>query len=104
MNPIDTSLRKKIVLKLKKVYDPELNISIVDLGLVYDIQTQEKNVCVSMTLTTIGCPLFESIEKDIREKLLALNEIETVSLDIIFDPPWSLEMVSPEARIELGLE
>lgn len=104
MNPIDTSLRKKIVLKLKKVYDPELNISIVDLGLVYDIQTQEKNVCVSMTLTTIGCPLFESIEEDIREKLLALNEIETVSLDIIFDPPWSLEMVSPEARIELGLE
>jgi metal-sulfur cluster biosynthetic enzyme len=97
-------IRKKIARKLENVLDPELNISIVDLGLLYNIEIKEKTAIITITLTTIGCPLFETIQKDIEKNVKQLSEIESVTTNVVFDPPWSLSMVSPQALAELGME
>ena len=95
-------LQEKIREKLKKVLDPELNISIVDLGLVYDINIKKnKDVKILMTLTTIGCPLFPVIENNVKSALkdLKLKDIEIV---LTFDPPWSMDKMSQESKLLLG--
>jgi len=90
---------------LKTVLDPELFISIVDLGLVYDISVTEAGMAsISMTLTTIGCPLFDTIQSDIREKVLAIPGITDVSIELTFDPPWEPSLMSDCAKAELGVE
>ncbi len=90
---------------LTDVLDPELNISIVDLGLVYKIEATEKNqVKITMTLTTIGCPLFATIEQEVKSKLkeIGIHE-QDVELDLTFDPPWSIEQMSESAKAMLGI-
>ena len=90
---------------LEDVLDPELNISIVDLGLVYEITiSEEKKVSVRMTLTTIGCPLFSLIETEIRNKIqtLGVNDND-ITIDLVFDPPWSMEKMSERAKAMLGI-
>lgn len=85
--------------------DPELGISIWDLGLIYAIAISKDGVClITMTLTTIGCPLFGTIQKEIEDKIMEIDDIEDVKIDLVFDPPWTPEKISPEARIQLGLE
>jgi len=98
-------LNKKIILnKLTEVMDPELNISIVDLGLVYDTKITKNKVKIVMTLTTIGCPLFSLIETQIRDKIKELGvKDEDISLDLTFDPPWSMEKMSKKAKAMLGI-
>lgn len=90
--------------KLSEVLDPELNISIVDLGLIYKIEIKHNKVKVIMTLTTIGCPLFSLIEQEIRSKLKELklkdNQIE---FELTFDPPWSMDKMSERAKAMLGI-
>ena len=90
---------------LEDVLDPELNISIVDLGLVYEITiTEEKKVTVRMTLTTIGCPLFSLIETEIRNKVQTLGiKDNDITIDLVFDPPWSMEKMSERAKAMLGI-
>lgn len=90
---------------LENVLDPELNISIVDLGLVYEITiSEEKKVTVRMTLTTIGCPLFSLIETEIRNKLQTLGVKDNdITIDLAFDPPWSMEKMSERAKAMLGI-
>ncbi len=90
---------------LEDVLDPELNISIVDLGLVYEITiSEEKKVIVRMTLTTIGCPLFSLIETEIRNKLQTLGVKDNdITIDLVFDPPWSMEKMSERAKAMLGI-
>ncbi len=91
--------------QLKTVLDPELFISIVDLGLVYDVTVSDEGVAnIRMTLTTIGCPLFDTIQGDIREKVLAIPGITDVTIDLTFDPPWEASMMSEYAKAELGIE
>lgn len=99
------TLNKKIILnKLTEVMDPELNISIVDLGLVYDTKITKNKVKIIMTLTTIGCPLFSLIETQIRDKIKELGvKDENISLDLTFDPPWSMEKMSKKAKAMLGI-
>ena len=99
-------LNKKIVLsKLTEVMDPELNISIVDLGLIYDIKIiKNKKVKIIMTLTTIGCPLFSLIETQIKDKMKELKfKDKDVLLELTFDPPWSMEKMSKKAKAILGI-
>lgn len=93
-----------VVKKLSSVIDPELNISIVDLGLVYGVKIKNNSIKIKMTLTTIGCPLFSIIESEIKSKLreLGFKENET-EIELTFDPPWSIERMSPAARAILGL-
>lgn len=98
-------LSKDVLLEqLKNVPDPELGISIVDLGLVYDV-TIDKNglATVLMTLTTMGCPLFELIAGPVKEELKKLQGVKDVTVDLTFDPPWSMEKISEEAKVKLGL-
>jgi metal-sulfur cluster biosynthetic enzyme len=95
------SLIKK---QLKKVIDPELGISIVDLGLVYEIKINGANIYVKMTLTTIGCPLFSIIEDDIRNKIAQLGvDRDKINIELTFDPPWTMEQMSPAAKAMLGI-
>lgn len=98
-------LTKKTVKKqLEKVFDPELGISIVDLGLIYKIEIKNNTVKILMTLTTIGCPLFSLIEKEMKDKLKELGfKEENISLELTFDPPWSIERMSEKAKVLLGL-
>ncbi len=99
--PIKTAVRDQ----LKKVLDPELGVSIVDLGLIYDISVSKDGIChITMTLTTIGCPLFGQIQKEIEDRVMELDEIEDVKIDLTFDPPWSADMMTPDAKIQLGLD
>jgi metal-sulfur cluster biosynthetic enzyme len=98
---LTSSLIKK---QLKKVIDPELGISIVDLGLIYQIEMNKECVNIKMTLTTIGCPLFSIIENEVKEKIseLGFNKSK-IKIDLTFDPPWSMEKMSPAAKALLGI-
>ena len=93
---------EKIRGKLCKVIDPELNISIIDLGLVYDIKIKDGIPYIKMTLTTIGCPLFSVIEKEVKEKIKELG-YKDVNIELTFDPPWTMDMLSEKAKAILGI-
>ncbi len=88
---------------LKNVIDPELQIPIVDMGLIYEAKLKENTAFILMTLTTVGCPLFNIIESDIKEALLASKDIEKVEIELTFDPPWHPGMMSEQYRLEFGL-
>lgn len=91
--------------QLRKVLDPELGVSIVDLGLIYEVTVSPEGVCtISMTLTTIGCPLFGQIQKEIEDRVMEIETIEEVVVDLTFDPPWTADKMTEEARIQLGLD
>jgi metal-sulfur cluster biosynthetic enzyme len=90
--------------KLQLVLDPELGVSIVDLGLVYNVTVSAGKAKVLMTLTTIGCPLFGTIEKDIEDRILEIPEVDDVVVELTFDPPWSPAKMTAETRIRLGLD
>lgn len=97
-------LNKKVLLdQLNNVPDPELGISIVELGLVYDVKINKKGeVVVLMTLTTMGCPLFELIADPVKSQLQKLEGVGKVEVDLTFDPPWSPDKMSKEAKVKLG--
>lgn len=91
--------------KLSEVLDPELNISIVDLGLVYKVDLQKSGKAkITMTLTTIGCPLFSLIQEEAKSKIkeLGLQE-DKIEFELTFDPPWSMEKMSERAKAMLGI-
>ncbi len=83
--------------------DPELFISIVDLGLIYNIYVDDSNVTIEMTLTTLGCPLFSIMEESILRHARKASHGRKTAIKLVFDPAWSLEMVSPNAKAELGI-
>lgn len=94
----------KIEEALTSVLDPELNISIIDLGLVYEILIKRNTVKIIMTLTTIGCPLFATIEQEVKSKLKEIGVKEdAVELELTFDPPWSIDRMSESAKAMLGV-
>lgn len=95
--------KSEILKALESVLDPELNISIVDLGLIYDIKQKPGEVFIKMTLTTPGCPLVAVIEHQIKEKLLSLKGVKEVKIELTFDPPWTPDRLSQKARARLGL-
>lgn len=95
--------KKAIMQKLSQVLDPELGISIVDLGLIYEIALTPK-IKITMTLTTVGCPLFSLIENDIKNKIkeLGLKE-KDFEIKLTFDPPWTMERMSKKGKKMLGI-
>lgn len=89
---------------LEEVLDPELNISIIDLGLVYEVKLQGQKVALTMTLTTIGCPLFSLIEVEVKNKLQQLGfGDKDIQIDLVFDPPWSMERMTEKGKAILGI-
>jgi len=96
--------KKQVMDKLLDVLDPEINISIVDLGLIYDVKINAQIITIVMTLTTIGCPLITLIEKDIKAKVKELGILEQdIVIDLTFDPPWSMEKMSEKGKAILGI-
>lgn len=95
--------KKQIENILNEIPDPEIGISIFSLGLIYDVEVDDKkNVRILMTLTSIGCPLFDQIEAPIREELGKLEGIGKITIDLTFEPPWTPDKMSEEAKMELG--
>jgi len=94
---------EEIIRVLKTVYDPEIPVDIYELGLVYDVQiSDEGNVKVIMTLTTPNCPVAESLPAEVREKVENVEGVNLVDLELTFEPAWNKDMMSEEARFELG--
>lgn len=89
---------------LRTVFDPEIHMNIVDLGLVYAVAPSSGAVAVDMTLTTPGCPYGPYLLHLVRETLLAMEGVDDVELNVVWDPPWSPEKMSEEARLEFGFE
>lgn len=97
------TLRDKIEATLKTVFDPEIPVNIFELGLVYEIKIGENNrVGITMTLTAPGCPVAGDIIMEVDQKVRAIEGVSDVDVHLTFDPPWTKEMMSEEARLELG--
>lgn len=92
----------EVVEALKTIYDPEIPVNIYDLGLIYEIDVQDTTVNIEMTLTAPGCPAIDFIMDEINEKVQAIENVEMVNINLVFEPPWDKEMMSEEAKLELG--
>lgn len=102
---VDTGeLGEKIVKVLKTIYDPEIPVDIYELGLIYDVLVNEDNeVRILMTLTSPNCPVAESLPVEVEEKIKSLDMVKDAEVEITFDPPWTQDLMSEEAKLELGL-
>ena len=97
-------LGDEIINVLDNIYDPEIPVSIYELGLIYDVKISSKNeVKVIMTLTSPSCPVAESMPEEIREAVKKIKTVCSVDVEVTFDPPWEKSMMSEEAKLELGL-
>ena len=93
----------KIVRVLKTIYDPEIPVDIYELGLIYDVFVNEDHdVKILMTLTTPNCPVAETLPVEVEEKVKSINEVKDAEVEITFDPPWTQDLMSEEAKLELG--
>ena len=98
------ALGDKIVNVLKTIYDPEIPVDIYELGLIYDVFVNEDDeVKILMTLTTPNCPVAETLPLEVEEKVKSLDEVKDATVEITFDPPWSQDLMSEEAKLELGM-
>ncbi|MFT4805007.1 MAG: FeS assembly SUF system protein [Flavobacteriales bacterium] len=96
-------LGEKIVRVLKTIYDPEIPVDIYELGLIYDVFVNEDyEVKILMTLTSPNCPVAESLPQEVNEKVKSLNQVKDSEIEMTFDPPWSKDLMSEEAQLELG--
>ncbi len=96
-------LKEKVITEIKKIYDPEIPVNIYELGLIYDISINDKDVSVKMTLTTPNCPVAESLPKEVKESIMEIKEVNKVDLDLVWEPPWDKSMMSEAAKLELNL-
>lgn len=97
-------LGEKIVRVLKTIFDPEIPVDIYELGLIYDVFVNEdQEVKILMTLTTPNCPVAESLPMEVEEKVKSLDEVKSAEVEITFDPPWTQDLMSEEAKLELGM-
>jgi FeS assembly SUF system protein len=97
-------LGEEIVRVLKTIYDPEIPVDIYELGLIYDVFVNEDyEVKILMTLTSPNCPVAESLPQEVNEKVKSLDQVKDSEIELTFDPPWSKDLMSEEAQLELGL-
>lgn len=102
---VDTAqLGEQIVKVLKGIYDPEIPVDIYELGLIYDVMVNTDNeVKILMTLTSPNCPVAESLPKEVEDKVTKIEGVKSAEVEITFDPPWSRDLMSEEAKLELGM-
>ena len=97
-------LGEEIIKIISGIYDPEIPVNIYELGLIYDVKISDQgDVKIEMTLTSPNCPVAESLPAEVEEKVKAIEKINDVKVNIVFDPAWTKEMMSEEARLELGM-
>ncbi len=93
-----------IIRALKTVYDPEIPVDIYELGLIYDVQiSEDSDVKIIMTLTTPNCPVAETLPQEVKDKVAGVENVKTVDLELTFEPSWNKDMMSEEAKFELGM-
>ena len=98
------AIGEKVVEQICQIYDPEIPVNIYELGLIYDIQVSEEcDVEIEMTLTSPNCPVAETLPVEVEEKVKVVEEVRNVKVNITFDPPWDKDMMSEEAKLELGM-
>ena len=96
-------LENRIIEVIKTIYDPEIPVNIYELGPIYDVNVNDENmVKILMTLTTPNCPVAESLPQEVKDKVKSLDQVSSVELEMTFDPPWNKELMSDEAKLELG--
>lgn len=96
-------LENKIVDMLKTIYDPEIPVDIFELGLIYEVRIDEnQHVEIDMTLTSPNCPVAETLPKEVEDKVASVENVKSAKVIIVFDPPWDKDMMSEEAKLELG--
>ena len=99
-----TNLKEKVIKEIKKVYDPEIPVNIYELGLIYKIEIDSKNVVkIAMTLSTPNCPVSDSLPKQVKEYILKVKGVSDVKLNLVWDPPWDKSKMSEAAKLELNL-
>ena len=104
MNNEFLQTEEKIVTMLKTVYDPEIPVNIYDLGLIYKVDIdEERNVRVDMTLTATNCPAADFILEDVRQKIESIEGVKSVEVNLVFEPEWDRDMMTEEAKLELGM-
>ena len=97
-------LKDKVILEIKKIYDPEIPVNIYELGLIYKIDIENvKKVKIEMTLTSPNCPVAESLPKMVKDNILKLDGVDDVDLKLVWDPPWTKDKMSEAAKLELNL-
>jgi len=97
-------LGENIVRTLKTIFDPEIPVDIYELGLIYDVFVNENyDVKILMTLTSPNCPVAETLPMEVKEKVSSINMVKDVEIELTFDPPWEKDMMSEEAKLELGM-
>jgi len=96
-------MKEKILEKLKDCYDPEIPVNIVDLGLIYEIKIENKKAKIKMTLTNPFCPVLDALIYCVKQKACEVKGIEDAEVEIVFDPPWTPDKMSKEAKKKLGL-
>ena len=96
-------VKNKIIEEIRKIYDPELPVNIYELGLIYDIKVDGGKAEIKMTLTTPNCPVAESLPKEVKEGAMQVEGIDDVDLQLVWDPPWTKDMISDAAKLELNL-
>ena len=100
---VKEDLGEKIVETVKTIYDPEIPVDIYELGLIYDVFVNENmDVKILMTLTSPNCPVAETLPMEVEEKIRSIDEVNSAEVEITFDPSWSQDMMSEEAKLELG--
>ena len=99
-----SDMKQKVIEEIKKIYDPEIPVNIYELGLIYKIEINEKNVVkVDMTLTSPNCPVAESLPNQVKEYILKVKGVSDVNLNLVWDPPWDKSKMSEAAKLELNL-
>jgi metal-sulfur cluster biosynthetic enzyme len=101
--PDSTVKPEEVIEVLRQCFDPEIPVNIIDLGLVYDIAIKPERVDIKMTLTALGCPMAAEVMSDVRDHLLTLPGVSDAGVDIVYEPVWTPERMSEEARWELGM-
>ena len=99
-----SKLKEKIINEIKKIYDPEIPVNIYELGLIYKIEViEEKKVNIDMTLTSPNCPVAEELPQSVKMSVEAIDEVNNVRVDIVWEPPWDMSRMSEVARLELDM-
>ena len=98
-----TLTEDQVIDVLRECYDPEIPVNIVDLGLIYGIDIHPQRVDVKMTLTALGCPMAGEVMSDVRDHLLTLPGVEDAGVELVYEPPWTPDRMTEEARWELGM-
>ena len=97
-------LGEKIIKMIKTIFDPEIPVDIYELGLIYDVFVNEDfDVKILMTLTTPNCPVAETLPVEVEEKVMSIDEVKSAKVELTFEPPWSKDLMSEEAKLELGM-